>query len=294
VFDRDRYALAALFTVTHPPSRIGKLRAKIVCTDGPVIFEGALAREAVAALLGAVERRLLAWRLADVSFEGLAKMSRHQGDAALAATFAAHGYRLDPWATYLVDISGSEEDVLARLGRKAREKLRRAERLNVCVRAVRDAGDFLSHVNPAFEGGGVKTPIPEERVRESFAAEAARCYHYLLATDRGDGATLAVGGIAVWGGVAFRVSTSITPVARERRIPAQDLLTWESMRVARTAGARIYDLAGVNPSPQTAKEIGVRDFKAKWGGRLLVYDRWKRSSPTLTRLQGWRLGRVHG
>lgn len=294
VLDGVRPVLMALFTVSHPPSRLGSLRAQVMCNDGPVILDETMAAAAMPALLDAVQRRLLAWKLADIRFEGLARTSRLHGVAALADAFGSRGYRLDPWATYLVDISGTEEEVLARLGRKAREKLRRAQRLDVSVREVSEADDFLANVNPVFEAGGVKTPVPEERARQSFAAEAAGCYRYLLATDKADGAALAVGGIAVWGEVALRVSTSITPVARERRVPAQEILTWESMRSARAAGASIYDFAGVNPNPQTEKEVGIRDFKAKWGGRLVEYPRWVRTSPTLARLQSWRQGRVHG
>ena len=294
VLDGARPVLMALFTISHPPSRVGKLRAQVMCNDGPVVLDGTLAHQAVTALLEAVQRRLLAWKLADIRFEGLARTSRFHGDRAVAVAFAEHGYQLDPWATYLVDISGSEEEALARLGRKAREKLRRAGRLDVGIREVRDCADFLANVNPVFEAGGVKTPVPDERARQGFSADAASCYHYLLATDTADGAALAVGGIAVWGDVALRISTSITPLARERRVPAQELLTWETMRAARAAGASIYDFAGVNPDPQTEKEIGIRDFKAKWGGRLLQYPRWVRRSPVLARLQTWRQGRVHG
>ena len=140
----------------------------------------------------------------------------------------------------------------------------------------------------------MKTPVPEARARVGFAAPAQRCYRYLLATDKSDGAALAVGGICVWGDVAMRVSTSITPAARERRMPAQELLTWESLRLARAAGARLYDFAGINPNPQTEKEVGIADFKGKWGGEKLIYSRWLGKSAALARLDRWRARGVQG
>lgn len=294
VLDGARPLAMALFTIGHPPSRIGKLRAQIMCNEGPVILDADHAGSAVEALLKAIERRLLAWRLSDIRFEGLAKSSRFHGTDVLDAPFLARGYVNEPWGTYLLDVTGTDEELLARIGRKAREKVKRALRLDVALREVSDVDDFLANVNPVYAAGGVKTPVPEDRARLGFAAEAQRCYRYLLATDKSDGVALAVGGICVWGDIALRVSTSITPAARERRIPAQELLTWESLRLARAAGARLYDFAGVNPNPRSEKEIGIADFKAKWGGDKLIYSRWLGKSAALSRLDRWRERRVQG
>ena len=136
VNDGGRPVLMALFTIGHPPSRIGKLRAQIMCNEGPVILDVGMAASAVAALLQAIERRLLAWRLSDIRFEGLAKGSRYHGTDVLDAAFLARGYTNEPWGTYLLDVTGSDEELLARVGRKAREKVKRALRLDVALREV--------------------------------------------------------------------------------------------------------------------------------------------------------------
>ena len=83
---------------------------------------------------------------------------------------------------------------------------------------------------------------------------------------------LACLGMYIFNGVATEFASSISALAYEKKIPVQDILHWEMMLEAKRMGCHTFDMAGVNPSPQTPKEKGIRQFKEKWGGRYVEYN----------------------
>lgn len=61
---------------------------------------------------------------------------------------------------------------------------------------------------------------------------------------------------------------------RHRALMAPYLLQWEAMQLARTRGARFYDLLGVAPpeaGPGEHPWEAMSTFKAKFGGQVVTY-----------------------
>jgi lipid II:glycine glycyltransferase (peptidoglycan interpeptide bridge formation enzyme) len=90
--------------------------------------------------------------------------------------------------------------------------------------------------------------------------------------ENGDKDILACLGMYVFNSVATENASSLSPLAYQNKIPAQDLLHWEMMLEAKRMGCHTFDMAGVNPNPQTPKESGIRRFKEKWGGKYVEYN----------------------
>jgi lipid II:glycine glycyltransferase (peptidoglycan interpeptide bridge formation enzyme) len=286
VRDENGPVLAALF-ISSSKGKMPYFRKSVVCNDGPVFLrpdpDPETEAAAVRKLLESVDQQLLAGQVAAVRFGGMTTSSKRHGNASIQDAFQDFGYRTDRWATILNDLSGTRDGLLSRLASSAREKVRKGERLGIQIREDTGVEDFLENFNSIYQASGIKTPIPERRLRAGYDAGSADCYRYLLASDQ-DGVPLAVAGIAMFGRIALRVSSAITPAARERRIPAQDVVTWQSMLLAKKLGADIYDFAGVNPAPQSEKEIGILEFKRKWGGYRVDYNRWEKESLLLQTL----------
>ena len=47
-------------------------------------------------------------------------------------------------------------------------------------------------------------------------------------------------------------------------------MKWAVLEWGHDQGLRTFDLAGVNPAPE-GKEVGIRQFKEKWGGTYREY-----------------------
>ena len=87
-----------------------------------------------------------------------------------------------------------------------------------------------------------------------------------------------VGGINVsyFNGYIMEEGISRSTVDYEKKLYSQDLLKWTVIEWGKRQNFRFYDLTGANPSPQNDKERGILRYKAKWGGRKILFYRIKR------------------
>jgi lipid II:glycine glycyltransferase (peptidoglycan interpeptide bridge formation enzyme) len=209
-------------------------------------------------------------------------------------------HNIQPPRTIMVDLRGSEEELLGRMKQKCRYNIRLAAKKGVTVRAWSDLDAFHGMM---IETGG----------RDGFAVHSAEYYRraYDLFHRAGmaelllaefEGSPLAAVMVFAHGKRAWYLFGASTE--RERnRMPAH-LLQWEAMRWARAHGAEEYDLWGVPDADEEALESGFENrhdglwgvyrFKRGFGGQVLratqardrVYKRW------LYRLYVWRYGGV--
>jgi len=53
----------------------------------------------------------------------------------------------------------------------------------------------------------------------------------------------------------------------ENNLYSMDLLKWNIIEWGIQNNMKFYDLAGFNPNPISKKEIGIAQYKKKWGGK---------------------------
>ncbi len=214
-------------------------------------------------------------------------------------------HNIQPPRTIIVDIRGSEEEILARMKQKTRYNIRLAEKKGVTVRAWDDIPAF--HRMMLITGGrdqfGVHSLEYYRRAYELFHPTGMA--ELLVAEFEGKPlAALMVfarpSGRRAW--YMFGASTD-----EHRNLMPTYLLQWEAMKWARAKGAEEYDLWGVPYEDEAALEAnfetrrdglwGIYRFKRGFGGEL------KRSQqaadrvyqPLLYRLYLWRFaGRESG
>lgn len=185
-----------------------------------------------------------------------------------------------PWGTYVIGCAGlSEDSQWTRLKSSARKAVRRARDAGVRVRRVLDRSELPDYYR-YVEGVARKTGrrlngLTELQAGWDFLRPSGR--FELFVAEQGTTWT-GVLGVRGYGDYISEVGLYQSSADRTERLHSQDLIKWEVMRWASGEGVRSYDLAGVHPSPQSDKDLGIHRFKEKWGGAYLEYptvrSRW--------------------
>jgi lipid II:glycine glycyltransferase (peptidoglycan interpeptide bridge formation enzyme) len=217
-----------------------------------------------------------------------------------APTF--EGFRVSPHAiqprrTIVVDIYGSENEILSRMKQKCRYNIRLAEKKGVTVRSWGDIKAFhsLMKMTGGRDGFGVHSLEYYDRVYKLFHPTGMA--EMLVAEF--DGKPLAALMVFLRGKRAWYLYGASSDEERNR-MPAYSL-QWEAMRWAKSKGAEEYDLWGVPDEDENTLESkfesrqdglwGVYRFKRGFGGRILraapALD--KVYNPLLYRLYLWRI-----
>jgi len=210
---------------------------------------------------------------------------------------------IQPLRTVVVDIRGTEEEILDRMKQKCRYNIRLAEKKGVTVRAWDDLEKFHSLIaeTGGRDGFGVHTFDYYHRAYQLF--HPAGLTEILVAEF--EGKPLAALMVFVHGKRAWYLYGASSDEERNR-MPTY-LLQWEAIRWAKSQGAEEYDLWGVPDEDESTLEAqfesrqdglwGVYRFKRGFGGevRRALPAMDKVYNSVLYRLYLWRMaGRETG
>lgn len=182
---------------------------------------------------------------------------------------------IQPRRTIVIDLSGSEDDWLARMKQKTRYNIRLAQKKEVVVRESTDLGAFqrLMQATGSRDGFGVHSVEYYQRTYRLFSASG----QVALLLAEYQCRALAALMVFTSGERAWYLYGASSDEERNR-MPAY-LLQWEAMRWAAARGCRSYDLWGVPDEDEQTLESqfegrsdglwGVYRFKRGFGGRLL-------------------------
>ncbi len=215
------------------------------------------------------------WEPAGVSYD--AERVPHADSA--TPTVRPSGFRnspqdIQPARTLLVDLTGEEDQVLARMKQKTRYNIRLAQKKGVVVFPSADVDTFhrLMVLTGRRDAFGVHSLAYYRRAYELFHPHGA-CELFLAAYQ---GEPLAGLMVFARGSRAWYFYGASADEQRERM--PNYLLQWEAMRWARARGCTTYDLWGVpdvneenleaNFTRYTGGLWGVYRFKRGFGGHL--------------------------
>ena len=219
-------------------------------------------------------------------------------DFSLAA-FSLSLHNIQPPRTIVVDLQGSEDDILTRMKQKTRYNIRLAAKKDVIVRVWDDLEGFhqMMLVTGGRDGFGVHSLDYYRRAYELF--HPAGMSEILLAEF--EGRPLAALMVFARGGRSWYMYGASTDEERNR-MPTY-LLQWEAMRWAREHGAQEYDLWGVPDEDEATLEAqfterndglwGVYRFKRGFGGEVkrAAQALDKIYKPLLYKFYLWRMAR---
>jgi lipid II:glycine glycyltransferase (peptidoglycan interpeptide bridge formation enzyme) len=218
---------------------------------------------------------------------------------ALPPGFIASPHTIQPPRTITLAISGSEDQILARMKQKTRYNLRLAEKKGITIRPSDDlhTWDSLMQETGERDAFGVHSRDYYQKAYDLFHPTGA-C-ELLLAEFEGE--PLAAIMVFARGNRAWYFYGASSNAHREK-MPTY-LLQWEGIRWAREKGCTEYDLWGIPDEGEATLEAGFAEradglwgvyrFKRGFGGEVKradgPWDRvyWK----GLYRLYLWRVGR---
>jgi lipid II:glycine glycyltransferase (peptidoglycan interpeptide bridge formation enzyme) len=189
--------------------------------------------------------------------------------------FRSSPHDLQPRRTIVLDLSVSEDEILARMKQKTRYNIRLAVKKEVVVTASDDLNTFaeLIEVTGERDAFGVHTPDYYRRAYELFHP-LGKCQLF-LASYKGQplaGLLAFAHGERAW--YLYGASNN-----QERNRMPTYLIQWEAIRWAKKNGCTSYDLWGVPDHPEEKLEEdfpsrsdglwGVYRFKRGFGGELL-------------------------
>lgn len=183
-------------------------------------------------------------------------------------------HNIQPPRTIIIDIKGSEEEILSRMKQKTRYNIRLAEKKGVTVRPWNDLESF--HKMMLLTGGRDEFGVHSlEYYRRAYELLHPKQMGELLVAEY-EGKPLAALFIARSGNHAYYLYGASTDEERNR-MPTY-LLQWEAMKWAKACGCEEYDLWGVPDEEEDTLEAnfekrhdglwGVYRFKRGFGGQL--------------------------
>ncbi len=183
-------------------------------------------------------------------------------------TLRISSHNIQPPRTIIVDLTKTEDEILARMKQKTRYNIRLAEKKGVTVRAWDDLTAFhdMMLVTGDRDGFGVHS---EKYYRRAYDLLHPQDMCEILVAEY-EGKPLAALFVARHGERAYYLYGASTDQERNR-MPTY-LLQWEAMKWAKARGSGEYDLWGV---PDEEEAILEENFESRHDGLWGVY-RFKR------------------
>jgi lipid II:glycine glycyltransferase (peptidoglycan interpeptide bridge formation enzyme) len=175
-----------------------------------------------------------------------------------------------PQTSLIIDLSLSEEEILAQMKPKGRYNIKVADKHDVKVEESSDIELFYHLLKKTGE-------------RDDFGIHEKSYYQNLLGAMGHNGQLLmakyedrlVAGGIFVyldeWGMYYYGASDH-----HYRKVMAPYMLQWEAIKEAKKRGCKYFDFLGIAPEGAvTHPWLGVTQFKRKFGGEVVDYPKAK-------------------
>lgn len=194
--------------------------------------------------------------------ENVKLMAKH---GARPASFHLHAEH-----TVIVDLSQSEDDLLAKMRRQTRYEVRRSAKLGIKVECSTKPEDFqIFHQIQAETAKRQHFIPPTERdllaYHQAFGKNAVIYTAYSA-----EGSVIAMGLILKHGQEVDYFEAASTDL--HRHLPGAYALLWQTIKDAKKEGFQRFNLWGIAPLGQSKhRYAGVTTFKTGFGGEIVEY-----------------------
>ena len=185
-----------------------------------------------------------------------------------------------PFATYLLDLTASEETLWKGLHGKHRNMVRRAQREGLTVRQDLDLDVFQSLLNDTYSRGGASNRFSRDYLDQLVghlgpALISIAAYH---------GKTLQAAALIPFDRQRGYYLHGAARVGKGSLPGAANLLHWEIIRNLRERNIAAYDLGGVRPETDDPRLKGIFQFKQRFGGTLETCCFWEKITSPFSHL----------
>ncbi len=164
--------------------------------------------------------------------------------------------------TWLLPLGGSENELLAQMGKTHRNLIRRAEREGVEIEITKKKEDirYLDELQREAAKRHNFVPFSRKFLETEFEI-FAKDNEAVLFLGKYQGEVLAAAVIIFYGKFAYYFQSG----SRETKIPVNYLLQWEVIKEAKRRGCEIYNFWGVT-AENKGNASGLYTFKSGFGG----------------------------
>ncbi len=276
LLDNGRIVAGAQVLFRRLPFRLGTMAYLAM---GPYVAENAAGASYTASLHRTIDTCARRHRAAFLKWEpGIidTETAGARDAAPQELGFRPSAQTIQPPRTILLDISGDDETILARMNQGTRRKIRQSQKNNLryweASRADVSIFNAMMHTTGARNAFGVHAPVYYERAYDLFVPQHAAL---ILAEHEGD----ALAGIMVFavGQTAWYLYGASSDT--KRNLMAAYGVQWAAIQWAKARGCTTYDLWGIPDADEAVLEAqfqersdglwGVYGFKRGWGGQVV-------------------------
>ena len=190
--------------------------------------------------------------------------------------FKKMGFRASPMhanayeATWKLDITPSEEELLANMRKTTRYLIHQAEKnSDIAITKSNQLSDvdIYQKLNSKVAKRQRFTPFSSEFVRNEFEVFANN--QTLLFFGKYKGEVIASALVIFWSGIGFYHQAALDP--KHHKIPIAYLLQWEAIKEAKRRGCKLYDFWGYVDPKSRHPWAGPTLFKMGFGGKAYEY-----------------------
>lgn len=174
-------------------------------------------------------------------------------------------HNMQPKENLIIDITVSEEEILAQMKSKTRYNTRLAKKKDVAIHYVTKSDEDFQQVFDLFFAMVEQTATrkgvqfhPKEHYQKMFDALPEESIA-LFAAEHGGGVFIAANIVTFYNGTATYLHGATADT--HRNLMAPFALQWSAIRTAKEKGCSYYDLGGVFPESEDAGKAGITRFK---------------------------------
>ena len=172
--------------------------------------------------------------------------------------------------TVMIDLTASEEEMLARMRRQTRYEVRRADKLGIKVEKSNSEEVFQEFHAVQMETAKRQGFVPPSLEVLLAEKEAFGDNIQIYVARTAEGEPVAYGLIIGDGREADYYEAASTDL--NRKLPGAYALLWQAMRDLKKAGYERFNLWGIAPAGQpNHRYAGVTTFKTGFGGEVVEY-----------------------
>lgn len=181
------------------------------------------------------------------------------------------GYKKSLRYTQLIDLSVGEKLVWSSMEGRARNMIRKAEKLGVCVTCIKPDQRWIEKyfeiLTVTFSRQGLNVPHPISFYKELIKLENHGLIRYICAKYKGE--IVSAGIFVIDSDHMYFLSGTSNELGM--KTAASSLVQWHSIKLGIKDGLNIYDMGGLG-------EPKIDKFKKSFGGNQISYMRWVKRS----------------
>jgi len=249
--------------ITLMEGLLARLTSRAVDFGSVLVEDSPRGYKALDLLLGEYDRRVRKSLL-------FTELRNYTDLTALQSIFSQHGYNFQEYQNYLIDLQRDPAEILQSFAYETRRRIREFDRNGKVVVREITSSDQLQPFYQLLEKTYRRARVPLADISMFKAAfdilVPRQMVSFAMAYIKNEPASAGV--VLNHKDVSFGWYNGTD---RELRPPSSnEYLVWELIKNSVNKGYRIMDLGGAGRS---GEKYGVRDFKAKFHGRLVNYGR---------------------